>query len=291
MSVDIYRKFVTIVNEGSINKAAQFLHVTQPALTREIHSLEKEYNTRFFDMHRGSRSLKLTAEGKAFYDFSCRIIESDDQMRSKLERMQKGYEGTISISIYAPKTPLIKYVIGPFVKIYPSANFQINEPSVNDFWGQIKNGVSELGITTYPVRDVESWDILYEQKYRLAIVGDKSSENRLKRSVVMPSVLKNKNLVVYRGVEPIVRKLFKKLSLKPASVSYTDSRKSALEMAVATSGWAIISYGPHERMPDNLWVSFLNQVDTGVTEILFKLKNHRLTPMTRRFVDFYTATM
>ena len=61
MELRVLRYFLTIAREGSITNAANFLHVTQPTLSRQIRDLEEELGQKLFV--RGSRSMSLTAEG------------------------------------------------------------------------------------------------------------------------------------------------------------------------------------------------------------------------------------
>ena len=56
------RSFVTVVELGTVSKAAQHLHVAQPALSRQLHELEHELGFKLFD--RVGRGLVLTGEGE-----------------------------------------------------------------------------------------------------------------------------------------------------------------------------------------------------------------------------------
>jgi DNA-binding transcriptional LysR family regulator len=64
MDLDLKRlhQVMVIVRTGSISRAAEELHLTQPALSRSISALEEKYNVRIFDRGRGGAS--LTASGK-----------------------------------------------------------------------------------------------------------------------------------------------------------------------------------------------------------------------------------
>jgi DNA-binding transcriptional LysR family regulator len=57
--------FVKIAEIGCFTKASQFLHISQPALTRRIQKLEESLGTTLFE--RSTRSVKLTTVGRDFY--------------------------------------------------------------------------------------------------------------------------------------------------------------------------------------------------------------------------------
>lgn len=58
------RYFSAVAKHGSISIAAQAVHIAQPALTRQIQSLEDELGTRLFE--RTTRGVKLTDAGNQF---------------------------------------------------------------------------------------------------------------------------------------------------------------------------------------------------------------------------------
>src|SRR5689334_12096866 len=67
MTVDArhLRAFVAVVEEGTITRAAERLHVTQPALSRTLRQLETHLGVRLVD--RSTHHLALTAAGRAYH--------------------------------------------------------------------------------------------------------------------------------------------------------------------------------------------------------------------------------
>lgn len=61
MELRVLQYFLAIAREESISRAAEFLHITQPTLSRQIRELEDELGFRLFV--RGSRKITLTDEG------------------------------------------------------------------------------------------------------------------------------------------------------------------------------------------------------------------------------------
>ena len=61
MDIRIMEYFLAITREGNISSAAEALHVSQPALSRQIRDLEEELGVTLFE--RGSRRIRLTEEG------------------------------------------------------------------------------------------------------------------------------------------------------------------------------------------------------------------------------------
>ena len=61
MEIRVLRYFWTIVEENSVSKAAEQLHITQPTLSRQLRELETELGTELFT--REKNRLKLTEAG------------------------------------------------------------------------------------------------------------------------------------------------------------------------------------------------------------------------------------
>ena len=64
-------KFLSVVEYGSFTAAAEHTHVSQPALTAAVQSLENRYDTQL--ILRGTRPLKLTEAGRTVYETASRI--------------------------------------------------------------------------------------------------------------------------------------------------------------------------------------------------------------------------
>ncbi len=66
------RYFVAVAAHGSFNRAAQILHLTQPALSRQVKDLEEELGVRL--LIRGKNAVKLTEVGELFYDEAREVL-------------------------------------------------------------------------------------------------------------------------------------------------------------------------------------------------------------------------
>ena len=71
-----YRAFVQIADSGSFTRAAEALHISQPALSAQIRELERLLGFALF--HRPNRRVLLTAEGRIFLDYARRLIMETD---------------------------------------------------------------------------------------------------------------------------------------------------------------------------------------------------------------------
>ena len=82
MTVRHMRVFVEVYRAGSITRAAEKLHVTQPAVTRAVQELEEYYGVHLFE--RMNRRLQVTECGRQLYEQAVHIVELFDDMEQEL---------------------------------------------------------------------------------------------------------------------------------------------------------------------------------------------------------------
>ena len=106
MEIRVLRYFLAIAREGSITNAANFLHVTQPTLSRQIRDLEEELGQKLFI--RRSHSMTLTPEGMILRKRAEEIISMVDKTEAEFNSMENMVSGDIYIG--SGETDVIKLV-------------------------------------------------------------------------------------------------------------------------------------------------------------------------------------
>jgi DNA-binding transcriptional LysR family regulator len=91
------RYFVGVAEQEHFGRAAERLHVAQPALSRQIQDLERELGFRLFD--RLPRGVRLSAAGKLFLGDVQRILQDLGEARRRAERIALGKAGTLRVGI------------------------------------------------------------------------------------------------------------------------------------------------------------------------------------------------
>ncbi|MFC6438053.1 LysR family transcriptional regulator [Novosphingobium resinovorum] len=84
MDIRRLRYFVTVAGERSFTKAAEKLNIAQPPLSRRIQEIEEEVGAQLIE--RKSRPLRLTPDGRLFYEQALQVLERLDQMSSTMQR-------------------------------------------------------------------------------------------------------------------------------------------------------------------------------------------------------------
>jgi DNA-binding transcriptional LysR family regulator len=94
--------FITVADEGSLGRAAEVLHIAQPALSRQIRLLEESVGTQLMD--RTTRGMLLTVAGQAYYRSARRLIEDSNAASTQAISAARGDIGHLRLGfseIYA----------------------------------------------------------------------------------------------------------------------------------------------------------------------------------------------
>jgi DNA-binding transcriptional LysR family regulator len=89
------RYFVGVGEEQHFGRAAERLHIAQPALSRQIQDLEKEIGVPLFE--RLPRGVKLSAAGRVFLEDSRRILAEVQEAARRAEQAARGLNGTLRV--------------------------------------------------------------------------------------------------------------------------------------------------------------------------------------------------
>lgn len=91
------RYFVGVGEEQHFRRAAERLHIAQPALSRQIQDLEREIGFLLFD--RLPRGVRLSAAGRLFLGDARRILQDVEEAKRRAERIAHGKAGTLRVGI------------------------------------------------------------------------------------------------------------------------------------------------------------------------------------------------
>lgn len=150
MELRVLRYFLAICNEGTMSRAAASLHMTQPALSRQIAALERELGCELLE--RRSRSVIPTEQGLYLKRRAEEIVGLADQTASDLARTDELVAGTISIG--AGESDSMRVVaerIKSFRDQYPNVRFRMHSGNATDVAERLERGVDDFGVfLSYP---------------------------------------------------------------------------------------------------------------------------------------------
>ena len=102
MEVSQLRAFVAVAEELHFGRAAQKLHVAQPPLSRAIQQFERELGTKLFE--RSTRSVRLTASGRALLEPAHRVLEEARRAEEAVRAADVGEIGLVRLGFAGTST-------------------------------------------------------------------------------------------------------------------------------------------------------------------------------------------
>ena len=177
MELRVLRYFLAIAREGTISGAANYLHVTQPTLSRQIRDLEEELGQKL--LVRGSHRVTLTAEGMLLRKRAEEIVSMADKTEEEFQSMKGDLSGDIYIG--GGETDAMNEIAAVCCALHrdhPGIRYHLYSGNAQDVTERLDKGLLDFGlliqptdITKYhylslPVRD--TWGVVMRRDSPLA---------------------------------------------------------------------------------------------------------------------------
>jgi len=164
-----------VSNQGSFKKAAEKLYISQPAVSLQIQSLEKQLNTALF--YRDKRKARLTETGQLLVKYCNRILNLCEETCRAITELQTLESGTLVIGAsQTTGTYLMPRLIGIFRHKYPQISVELQIHSTRKIsWG-VAQGQIDLAIVggEIPKELDKTLDITSYAEDELALILPKS---------------------------------------------------------------------------------------------------------------------
>ncbi len=194
MELRVLRYFLTVAKEQSITKAAEQLHITQPTLSRQLASLEKELGTVLLD--RGGHGVTLTEDGLLLKRRALEIIDMEDRIIDDFKSNSEIIEGTITIGCgeFTAIETLAK-VCKSFRDKYPKVQIVIHTATADIVYEMMEKGLVDIGFFLEPV-NTEGLDYIRIEDSDHWVVGMNPNDPLAEKEHIMKEDLIDKSLIL-----------------------------------------------------------------------------------------------
>lgn len=144
--------FERVAELGSMSRAAEALHLVQPAISQQIATLEREVGLRLF--HRGPRGVKLTQAGEALLPHARRVLTEVERAGQVLGGLRELRSGRVALGI----TPsaviwLLPDLLERFRGQHPQVQVQVQEDMTDQLVEYLGDGRLDLAVVSLPIED------------------------------------------------------------------------------------------------------------------------------------------
>ncbi len=139
------RYFLVAAEEENLRRAAERLHIVQPALSKHIAQLEAELGCQLFA--RAKQRITLTAAGHLFVADARRLLADLDAAKQRLQEAAIGQLGTLNIGFRetAARSPQVSRSISEFRSAYPNVELRLNQMTSPAQCAALRSGELDAG--------------------------------------------------------------------------------------------------------------------------------------------------
>lgn len=197
MELRILNYFLAVADEGSFSRAADRLHVSQPALSQQLAAYENEIGAKLFN--RTSRHLELTEKGRLLLGRARDIVELAKRTEASLKSTDTNeLSGTLVIG--AGEVTAFGRLAAAMTALrekHPRLTFRIISGNGEDLAGGLENGTIDIALFVGPGR-YEDYDYVeIPETHRWGLLLPKSDPLANKKAIA-PSDLLNRPLITSR---------------------------------------------------------------------------------------------
>jgi DNA-binding transcriptional LysR family regulator len=244
------RYFVTIVEEGSLTRAAQRLYVAQPSISQQIKGLEAELGGRLLE--RIPSGVRLTEAGKAFLEEARTALRYSERAADAAQSVLGLHSGELEIAtVTSMAYGMLPGVFARWQEAHPGPRLRLREYTHRDgLYGAVRGGVADLAVGPRP----SAWsgpvfDLGWEEFLLILPSSDPLASGT--RSIDL-AALADRDWVMFHpehGLSELIRFACAQVGFTPRAAVQTGQVASAAHLAAAGLGVTLL---PDNVVPGDL---------------------------------------
>ena len=144
------RYFMALAETLNFRRAAEQLHLSQPALSAQVKALEQHLGVKLFD--RTTRMVRLTQAGRVFQDDARKLLASATHAEQRAKRADQGLVGSLRIGVIsAAATASLADVLRRFHQKFPGVQLSLFDLTSTEQLHQLRVGELDAGLLRPPV--------------------------------------------------------------------------------------------------------------------------------------------
>lgn len=287
--------FITVAKVGSLGRAAEVLHVAQPALTRQMRLLEEEVGVPL--LHRSARGMALTEAGRAYLLRAQRLVDDASAAAAHARSAAQGDVGHLRLGfseIYAWH-PQVLGALRAYRRSSPGVTFTIEAMlsgivTERVLGGQLDMGLAYLGEPPHPAAlRCLPW---MSDDYLLAVHEDSPLAQRPPQRL---AELNGEDFIMFRRdqsshLHDLMVHHFHQRGFSPRITQEGTTHFTVLGLVAADLGCAIIpASAAAQHLPQGVRLQRVPDFDIRVPiHLLWRVDNE--TPVVRRFAERLCGT-
>jgi DNA-binding transcriptional LysR family regulator len=276
LNLHLLRLFATVVRAGSFSRAADILHISQPAISKGVRDFELQIGCRLLD--RTPKGVRPTKEGKALARHAEALFATERAAEDELVSLRNLDSGSLRIGASTTiATYMIAEYLGIFHRTYPGIDLHLTNANTRDVADLMAAHDIEIALVEGPVED----DNLISEAWRPDVMGlivDPNHSFARSEKGVDCAVLADEILIIREpgsGSGEVVAQALAAKGIEPRRTLEIGGTEAIKQLVAAGVGVAIVSTA---TLGDQLKLNRLKLVpmrDLQIERTLWQLRSPR----------------
>ncbi|MCG6859370.1 MAG: LysR family transcriptional regulator [Salaquimonas sp.] len=275
------RAFHHVAIHGGFSRAAEKLHLTQPALSDQVRKLEEEYDVILFN--RRKKQVTLTPAGRRLLEVTHRFFEVETQALELLSESRALSAGTLRI--VADSAMHLLHILQPFRMRYPKVRLSLRAGNSQEVFDALFNYEADVGVLgeAPQTRDMEVVRLSTTPMVAFAAVGSeaaRASSLTLRQLTRFPLVLREPGSKTREKLEAAARRAGVELT---AAIE-AEGREAIREIVASGAGVGIVSEAEFGHDPRIVKIPLAGEM-LAMDEALICLRERASGKLVKAFME------
>ncbi|TMN23114.1 LysR family transcriptional regulator [Lentibacillus cibarius] len=281
--------FKTIVDTGSISKAAKALYMAQPPLSQNLKRLETELDATL--IYRTNRQWKLTEAGSTLYERAVIMLQKSADIVTEIQEISQGARGTLAIGVSSTCISYLPRMIKTFRAAYPNVYLKIWKGDSSYLEELLQEGIIEIAFMLLPMQlDTYHFSKLGPEPFVIATPTQWEAQ-LIRKDIQLEQIVHYPFLMLapmegYAVYENIIQH-FHKHHLSPNVIMECKDISTLLALVASGVGLSILPKSAIQKAFYHDIVAIdMKNFGFSIEPSVIWLKNHRLSKAAERFLMY-----
>jgi DNA-binding transcriptional LysR family regulator len=227
--------FVAAGEAGSILRAAENIHVSQPSISNAIAHLEDLFQIQLFIRHH-AQGMSLTTAGSQIMEQAQSLLRDADELKSFAGKLSDQIFGSINVGCFIPLAPIVTpELCHGFMQSHDGVKVNVSEGNQAELLSKLKKGAIDLALTYNLLIESDiAFTALAELKPYVLLPADHRFANR--KSISLTSLADEKFILLDLPLsDNYFMSLFEHHNLKPSI--YARTRHIEVQRGLVANGY------------------------------------------------------
>jgi DNA-binding transcriptional LysR family regulator len=234
------RVFASVAKHLSFARAAEELHLTQPAVSMQVKELEAAVSLPLFE--RAGRAVRLTTPGEYFLVYARRVLSTLKEAETVMTGLRGLQTGRMTIGMVSTAEYFLPRLVARFRAEHPALHMRLAVGNREQLVRQLRENEVDLAVMGRPPRDLDTRGEPFAA-HPLSIVA--SPEHKLAgRRAIAPKALENEEFIVREpgsGTRAAMEHFFRDERISPPFAMEMTSNETIKQAVIANMGLAFVS--------------------------------------------------